>query len=118
MYTLQNEYVQFGPGLCFNPEYREGIARNPGSSSEKGSGLTMVRQVPRKERAQPWFGRFGERNGLNPGSAGSEFGERNGPNPGLAGSEFGEKAGLNPGSEGSEKGMGQTLVRSWEKEPG
>ena len=38
--------------------------------------LTLVRQVRGKERAEPWFGRFGEWIGLNPGSAGLEFGKR------------------------------------------
>ena len=36
-----------------------------------------------KGTAEPWFGRFSEFS--------SEFGERNGPNPGSAGSEFGER---------------------------
>ena len=44
--------------------------------SEKGMGRTLVWQVRRKARAEPWFGRFGGRNGLNPGLAGSYFRER------------------------------------------
>ena len=70
-------------------------------SSEKGLGRNFVRQVRslekckfhgwfgvrRKERAGPWFGRFAEKTGPNPGLAGTEFEEWVGPNPGLAGSE-------------------------------
>ena len=80
---------QFGPGLCFYLEF--GV---PIWSSEKGPGLTLVRQVRSKERA-------------NPGSAGSGFGERTGP--------------ALVWSSGSEKGPGPTLVqqvRSSEKGPG
>ena len=73
---------QFGPGLCFYPEFRV-----PVRSSEKGLGRTLV-----------WSSglEFRERHGWNPGSAGLEFGKRNESNPGSAGSEFREKTGLNP----------------------
>ena len=81
-------FIQFGPGLCFYPEFRVPVRsseKGPGrtlvrsSGSEKGSGLTLVRQVwtvrrkeraetwfcrlgvRRKDRAEPWFGRFGVR---------------------------------------------------------
>ena len=58
--------VQFGPGLCFYPEFGVRVR-----SSE-------------------------ERTGRNPGSAGSEFGERTGPNHCSAGSEFGETTRTEP----------------------
>ena len=54
---------------------------------------------------------MGERNGPNPGLAGSELREKTGLNPGWAGSEVEERNRPNPGSAGSEKGTGRTLVR-------
>ena len=102
--------------------------------------------VWRKDRAKPWFDRFGvprktgsfselptlagsefgERTGPNLSSAGFEFGERTGPNPGSTGSEFRERPVLSPNSQpwqarSLEKGQGQTLVLqvlSSEKGPG
>ena len=75
--------------------------------------------VLRRDYAEPWFGRFGERNILNLSSAGLEFeeitwpnpgfefgfGERNMPNPVSAGSKFRERNELNLGSAGSEFGV-------------
>ena len=54
-----DENHQFGPGLCFYPEFGVTVR-----SLEKGPGSTLVR------------------------SSGSVFGERIWPNTGLAGSEF------------------------------
>ena len=47
-------------------EFRFGV---PVRSSEKGSGLTLVRQVRSSEKGTggTWFGRFGERKGRNLG---------------------------------------------------
>ena len=85
-------------------------------SSEKGPGITLVWQVwssekgpflspnsdrfgvRRKNRAKPWFGRFGVRPVL--------FNELRT----LAGLEFGERTGLNLCSAGLEKGPGRALV--------
>ena len=83
----KRQIAQFGQGLCFtwSSEFRFGGRRKDRAehwfrarvqSSEKGSGLTLVRQVrslekgtdqtlsdrfrvQRKEWAEPWFGRFG-----------------------------------------------------------
>ena len=90
LFNLRNRRYRFGPGLCFYPKFGvpllssdNGPGRTLVRSSEKGSGLTLVWQVRslekgtgqilvwqvrRKEWAEPWFGRFGEETGLNPGS--------------------------------------------------
>ena len=50
MVALATSRFQFGPGLYFYLEFGERTGPNPGS--EFGFG------VQRKERAEPWFGRF------------------------------------------------------------
>ena len=58
---------EFGFGERFytgsaGSEFGERTRSNPGSSGlEKGTGRTLVRQVWRKDSAEPWFGRFGVR---------------------------------------------------------
>ena len=63
-------------GLFLSPntagsEFRERTGPNPGSAgSEKGQFLSPNPGrfgVRRKDRAEPWFGRFGERTEMNPG---------------------------------------------------
>ena len=115
----------------------------PNAGSEKGTWRKAVPfselwQVRRKDRAEPWFGRCGERTRPNlrtPNSCRFEFQRKDW----VAVSELGEKTRPNPGSElgerqvpfsgwfrvptgnlvwqvwSSEKIPGKTLVRSWEK---
>ena len=67
--------------------------------------MTLVWQVQRSEKGQfrtPNPGKFRERTGPNL-SAGSKFGEKNGPNPGSAGSEFRKERFLSPSSEEMKK---------------
>ena len=111
------------------------------SGSEKGAGRTLVRQVRRKERAEPWlgrfgvqrkeqaepwfgrfgvrrkeraepwFGRFGVRRKERAEPWFGRFGERNGPNPGSAGSEKGAAEPWFGRFGARKKGTGLTLVR-------
>ena len=139
--------LQDGPGFCFCPEFAVSVRRkngyNPGSagsefgvrtgrnqdlvrpglvrqvrSTKKGPFLSPNSEPWRKNRAEPWFGRLGER--PVPFSdlrtlAGLEFGERRVRRKNCAEpwfgrfivQEFGERTGLNLGSAGSEFGERQ-----------
>ena len=133
---LYLQRLQFGPGLCFYPEFgvpvwrketlfwSSGSEKGPGPtlvlqvwSWEKGPGLTLICQVRGKESAKPWFSRYCVRRKklAEPWLGRLEFGEKTGLNHSLAGSklggsEFGEKTAPNHGLAGLEKGMSQTLV--------
>ena len=83
-------------GERYVPFY-ERTGPNPASTGSEKSQL-LSPNPGRKDRVEPWFGRFGVRrqDRSNPGSTGSDkgrFGEKTGPNPG---SEFGERTVLNP----------------------
>ena len=94
--SMGSEFKEKNCGLA-GSEFGERTWPNP--SPEFGFG------VRRTDWAQPWFGRFGERNGSNLSWAGSMFGERLWPNTDL---EFGfrERNRPNPGSpvQSSENG--------------
>ena len=122
--------TQFGPGLCFYPEFGVPVRRKDQAEpwfgvwrkewAEPWFGRFRVRRkdmaepwlgrfrVRRKEWAKPWFGRFRERNGPNPGSEkgmGRTLGSEKEPGRTLIrslGSELGERNGPNPGLAGSE----------------
>ena len=84
---MSAEVFQFGQGLCFYPEFWFGVRSKDLAepwfgvrvrSSEKESGLTLVRQVRSLEKGtgqtlvrQVWSSE--KMTGLNPGLAGSEL---------------------------------------------